>query len=313
MEIAGSKDQPAGYAVAVSGLTHRFGAGPALFDRLDFAIATGEFVALLAPSGIGKTTLFRLLAGLLEPQAGTIAIAGTDSGAAEGAIAGIATCEAEGACAGTSAGTSAGSAIGKAVGSAGIGRKRKADAARIGYMPQRDCLLPWRNVLDNAALGLELAGASKRAAREQARQLLPEFGLAGAAERYPHELSGGMRQRVAFLRAILGGAEVLLLDEPFSALDAMTRASMQSWLLNIWGKHRKTVLFITHDVDEALLLADRVLVAAASPIASLQSFAVPFIRPRDYSVVLEPAFATLKRSVLQVLATGSGAAKEEGE
>lgn len=168
-------------------------------------------------------------------------------------------------------------------------------------MPQRDCLMPWRSVLDNAALGLELSGVSRQEARRQVRELLPSFGLEGTEEKMPHELSGGMRQRVSFLRSLLSGGDPLLLDEPFSALDAMTRAGMQEWLLQIWEQHRKTVLFITHDVDEALLLSDRVLVASSSPISSLLEFEVALPRPRDYSAVLEPSFIQLKRQVLEQL------------
>ena len=134
--------------------------------------------------------------------------------------------------------------------------------------------MPWRTVLDNASLGLELLGITKREARRQVLEQLPVLGLEGTEHKYPHELSGGMRQRVSFLRSLLGGGELLLLDEPFSALDAMTRMSMQEWLLQVWERHRKTILFVTHDVDEALLLSDRVLIAVESPVSTLKEIAV---------------------------------------
>ncbi|PZS08804.1 MAG: ABC transporter, partial [Chloroflexi bacterium] len=119
---------------------------------------------------------------------------------------------------------------------------------RIGYMPQRDLLMPWRTVLDNTTLGLEMAGVSRHVARDRARGELARFGLAGFERRWPSSLSGGMRQRAALLRTFLAGHEVLLLDEPFGALDALTRQAMQTWLLQIWESDRKTILFVTHDV-----------------------------------------------------------------
>ncbi len=255
MSEAMLKDQP--LALSVRGLTYAFPGEPPLFDALDFDIREGEFVSLLAPSGIGKTTLFRLLAGLLAPSMGTIVFGESENSAA------------------------AASKLGN-----------------IGYMPQRDCLMPWRTVLDNAALGLELLGITKREARRQVLEQLPVLGLEGTEHKYPHELSGGMRQRVSFLRSLLGGGELLLLDEPFSALDAMTRMSMQEWLLQVWERHRKTILFVTHDVDEALLLSDRVLIAAESPVSTLKELAVNLPRPRTYDAVMDGEFINLKRRVL---------------
>lgn len=134
----------------------------------------------------------------------------------------------------------------------------------FAFMPQRDVLLPWRRVIDNAGLGLEVAGLPRRAAREKASALLGPFGLQGSERLYPRQLSGGMRQRVAFLRTVVQGRPVLLLDEPFGALDAITRDDLQRWLLDIWEESRWSVLLITHDIREAIRLADRVLVLAAS-------------------------------------------------
>ena len=134
---------------------------------------------------------------------------------------------------------------------------------RFGYMPQRDALLPWRTVQQNLLLGPEIDGRDLGVARQEAERLIPLFGLAGFEERYPSALSGGMRQRAALLRTFLTGRDMLLLDEPFGALDAITRRELQHWLLNITQMMRKTVLFITHDIDEALFLGDRVLVMSS--------------------------------------------------
>jgi ABC-type nitrate/sulfonate/bicarbonate transport system ATPase subunit len=134
---------------------------------------------------------------------------------------------------------------------------------RVSFMPQRDLLLPWRTVIDNAILAVEMEGMRRRDARAVALKMLPEFGLAGFENQYPHQLSGGMRQRVALMRTFMFKRDLMLLDEPFGALDALTRSLMQRWLLDVWQKHRRTILFITHDVDEAIFLGDRVLVMGA--------------------------------------------------
>ncbi len=151
---------------------------------------------------------------------------------------------------------------------------------RVGYMPQRDLLLPWRTVLGNVILGPELDGRSKREARRRARELMPLFGLEGFEDAYPDALSGGMRQRAALLRTFLTEREILLLDEPFGALDALTRRELQRWLLGIWQRFRKTILFITHDVEEAIFLGDRVLVFSPRPGRVVMERRVPLARPR---------------------------------
>jgi ABC-type nitrate/sulfonate/bicarbonate transport system ATPase subunit len=169
---------------------------------------------------------------------------------------------------------------------------------KVSFMPQRDLLFPWRTVLDNAILALEVEGTPRKEARERARAMLPEFGLAGFANHYPHQLSGGMRQRVALMRTFLFERDLMLLDEPFGALDALTRTRMQHWLLELWAKHRRTVLFITHDIDEAILLGDRVLVMTARPGTVKSETAIDLPRPRDPSVVLTPEFIGLKQRLL---------------
>ncbi|HYF93737.1 MAG TPA: ABC transporter ATP-binding protein [Symbiobacteriaceae bacterium] len=166
---------------------------------------------------------------------------------------------------------------------------------RVGYMPQRDCLMDWRTALDNAAAGLEVKGVPRREARRKALELWGEFGLNGAEARYPRQLSGGMRQRVAFLRTVLGGHAIMLLDEPFGALDAVTRAQMQQWLLGLWQRLGSTVLFITHDAEEAALLSDRVYVLKDRGV----ELPVGLPRPRHYGLVTDPALQERRAAIMR--------------
>jgi ABC-type nitrate/sulfonate/bicarbonate transport system ATPase subunit len=178
----------------------------------------------------------------------------------------------------------------------------------VAYMMQRDLLLPWRTVLDNVVLGPELAGQPLAKARTAALTLLRRFGLEGFEDLYPSALSGGMRQRAALLRTILCERSVILLDEPFGALDALTRASMHEWLLGIQREFQRTMILITHDPDEAVYLSDRVYVASPRPmrIAGVVDIDLPAERHRD--VTLTPAFAEHKRRVLGLL-HGNGAGR----
>ncbi|MHB8984107.1 MAG: ABC transporter ATP-binding protein [Carboxydocellales bacterium] len=171
----------------------------------------------------------------------------------------------------------------------------------IGYMPQKDMLMPWRRVIDNAVLGLELKGVPLAQARAQALTMMEEFGLTGFADYYPNELSGGMRQRVALLRTMLPGQNILLLDEPFGALDAITRLNMQAWLLEVWQKHAPAVLFITHDIEEAIYLSDRIYVFSPRPAKVRLEVKVDLARPRSKRVFSEGKFIQLKQQILEVL------------
>jgi ABC-type nitrate/sulfonate/bicarbonate transport system ATPase subunit len=163
----------------------------------------------------------------------------------------------------------------------------------IGYMPQADLLMPWRTVLDNTALGLQLNGVK---------------GLAGFEDVWPSQISGGMRQRAALLRTFLAGREVMLLDEPFGALDALTRQEMQQWLLRIWQDDRKTILFVTHDVEEALFLSDRVYVMSGRPGRVELCVDVELDRPRELErTTTHPEFAELKLKLIEPLRRGSAA------
>ena len=171
----------------------------------------------------------------------------------------------------------------------------------FGYMPQKDLLMPWRTVLKNTTLGLEIAGLSRRAARERALKDFPRFGLTGFEDAWPMSLSGGMRQRAALLRTFLAGREVMLLDEPFGALDALTRQEMQSWLLEIWQADHKTIVFVTHDVEEAVYLSDRVYVLSGRPGHVVMQVDIDLPRPRPPSVSLTAPFIELKQRLLEPL------------
>lgn len=177
----------------------------------------------------------------------------------------------------------------------------KIEQSYFAYMPQRDSLLPWRTILDNAILGLELQGVPKRIARSEALGLFEAFGLKGFENNYPFELSGGMRQRASLLRTVLTRRPILLLDEPFGALDAMTRVSLQQWLLELQSRLQRTILFITHDVEEALLLSDRVYVLSARPATVKLVQPVALARPRSVELVTSPEFVGLKARLLDAL------------
>jgi ABC-type nitrate/sulfonate/bicarbonate transport system ATPase subunit len=166
------------------------------------------------------------------------------------------------------------------------------------FMPQRDLLLPWRDALANAALALECQGVPRREARRLAEPLFERFGLAEFERSRPAELSGGMRQRVAFLRTLLPGRPLLLLDEPFGALDAITRADLQEWLAGMLAAEPRTVLLVTHDVEEAVFLADRVVVLSPRPGRVVAEFEVELPRPRS---VTDPDLAALRREALEAL------------
>jgi NitT/TauT family transport system ATP-binding protein len=179
-------------------------------------------------------------------------------------------------------------------GATDAGSRREA----CSYMPQRDLLLPWRDALANAALALEAQGVRRREARSRAEPLFERFGLAEFEEARPAELSGGMRQRVAFLRTLLPGRPVLLLDEPFGALDSITRVAMQRWLADALAQEPRTVVLVTHDVDEAIFLADRVVVLSPRPGSVVAEIAVELPRPRE---VTSSEFTAVKRRALEAL------------
>jgi ABC-type nitrate/sulfonate/bicarbonate transport system ATPase subunit len=208
-------------------------------------VAAGDFVSIVGPSGCGKSTLFNLIAGVIAPSRGEIALRGQSD----------------------------------------------PDARRLscGYMFQEDLLFPWRSVLDNAALGLEVSGVcSRNEARERARELLPRFGLEGFESALPRELSGGMRQRVALLRTLLLQRPLLLLDEPFASLDALTRRELQDWLRATWSTGSDAALLVTHDVREAVYLSNRVYVMSPRPgsIVAEVTVRAPGAEPPDAAALV---------------------------
>lgn len=259
-----------------------------VLDNLNFSVDGGQFVALLGPSGCGKSTLFNIIAGLLTPDTGEIYL---------------------------------------------NGERISGNTGDFAYMQQKDLLLPWRTVLKNTLIGPEihdeppwrtvlkniLIGLPWRTvltvlknalskpeprdepigmAKAEARQWLVQLGLGGFENSYPMQLSGGMRQRVALVRTLLFRKEILLLDEPFGALDAMTRTVMQSILLDIWAEAKQTVLLITHDIEEALLLADKIYLLTARPATLKAEIPVPLPRPRD---ITDTALIHLKKELLALL------------
>jgi len=166
---------------------------------------------------------------------------------------------------------------------------------------QEDNLFPWMNVLQNAAFGLRMQGVAKEGREEQARNLLETFGLQGRESAYPRELSVGMKRRVAIARAFVSKPAVLLMDEPFAAVDYQTRLRLQQELLALWEKDRSTIVFVTHDVDEAIILSDRILVLSQQPGTIISEVRVSFDRPRKPDMTLQQGFLTLKREVAQRL------------
>jgi ABC-type nitrate/sulfonate/bicarbonate transport system ATPase subunit len=181
------------------------------------------------------------------------------------------------------------------------GERPKNRIGLVGYMPQRDLLLPWRSVLDNVIIPLEIQGIPKKESLKQAAEMLPHFGLEGFENEYPSALSGGMRQRAALLRTWLMGRSTLLLDEPFGALDALTRKDLQNWLLRVWEEFGRTLMFITHDVEEAVYLADRVVVLTARPGKIKRELKIDLPRPRHHGMIADPEFGRYERELLAEL------------
>jgi len=208
-------------------------------------IEEGEFVSIVGASGCGKTTLLRIVDGLIAPSAGQVLL---------------------------------------------NGRRIAGPGPDRSFVFQQDSLFPWRTVMDNVLFGLEVQGRLNGQARQVAEEMVHLVGLDGFERAYPHELSGGMRQRVNLARALAVDPEVLLMDEPFASLDAQTREIMQSELLRIWNARRKTVLFITHQIDEAIYLADRAIIFTVRPGRVRETLSIDLPRPRSLDVKLSPAF-----------------------
>ncbi|MGI9116985.1 MAG: ABC transporter ATP-binding protein [Gaiellales bacterium] len=178
------------------------------------------------------------------------------------------------------------------------GRDVTGTAGNVGYMLQRDLLVPWRSVIGNITLGAALTRGVAEADRTQAVSFARRYGLGDFLDHYPHALSGGMRQRVALMRTLATNHDVLLLDEPFGALDAQTRFEMQEWLLEVWAETGRTVVFVTHDVDEAVFLSDRVLVMSPRPGRVVDELTIGLPRPRTLDVLVDAGFVTAKQRIL---------------
>jgi len=216
----------------------------------------GELVCLLGVSGGGKTTLFNIISGLLEPDSGMVLLDGKNITNRPG---------------------------------------------YISYMLQKDLLLPYRTIEDNAALPLLLKGMKKREARTEVSPLFSQFGLEGTQKKYPSQLSGGMRQRAALLRTYMFSKDVALLDEPFSALDTITKSSMHKWYLNVMERIQLSTLFITHDIDEAILISDRIYLLSGSPGEIKGEIIIKEPKPRRVDFNLTQEFLEYKRSILSLL------------
>lgn len=169
------------------------------------------------------------------------------------------------------------------------------------YMPQKDLLMPWRTIYKNIILPLEIDGRLNSAESMEVKALIKEFGLEGFENFYPSEISGGMKQRAGLLRTFLMNSDIMLLDEPFGALDAITRMNMQEWLLNVLSEHKKSVLFITHDIDEAIFLSDRVYVLSDRPATVVETLDIEFERPRKREMLATHEFLKYKELILKAL------------
>lgn len=176
-------------------------------------------------------------------------------------------------------------------------------SGNFGYMFQKDLLLPWRTLEQNVRLGCDLKGLDKKTTSDETGKWLERFDLLEFANYYPHQLSGGMRQRGALLRTILFGQSTLLLDEPFGALDALTRREMQYWLLSIWNQMQNTVLFVTHDIEEAILLSDKIIILSKRPAEIVEIMDVPFPRPRSPELILSTEILEIKKKLFHLLNT----------
>lgn len=227
-----------------------------MMKDLSFHVEPGEFVSLIGASGCGKSTVFRLINRLLEPQSGEIFV---------------------------------------------DGKEIHSIKSYAGYMPQKDLLFPWRTIEKNLCLPMEIQKISREEQQKKVEDVLKQVGLEGYRDKYPKDLSGGMRQRILFARTLLTDADLMLLDEPFSALDALTRMDMQEWLLRQWEHFHKTILFITHDVEEALFLSKKIYIITGKPMTRLEVVEVPEGYPRNREFLRRPDIEILKEKLTRQL------------
>jgi NitT/TauT family transport system ATP-binding protein len=270
-ESAMTENVIAGDAISVRGVgkTYQASAGPvqALLPT-DLEVKPGEFVVLLGPSGCGKTTLLRMLAGLIPPTEGTIEIGGKPLFTGRDSTA-------------------------PNVRSASSAKPARDTLGELGFVFQAPNLMPWRKVWRNIALPLEAKGIGRAERKQRAEELAGLVGLEDFLDHYPKQLSGGMQQRVAIARALIHRPSILLMDEPFGALDAMTRDSMNLLLQRLWLETGKTIVLVTHSISEAVFLADRVVLLSQRPGRVQDIVDVDFARPRDLSVSGDPRFGEM--------------------
>lgn len=225
-------------------------------ENISIKLNKGEIVSILGVSGVGKTTLFNVISGLIKPDTGTVELDGKD--------------------------------ITNTTGNA-------------SYMLQKDLLLPYKTIIDNVSLPLVIKGEKKLKARKYAFRYFKEFGLAGTENKYPNQLSGGMRQRAALLRTYLFSDQVALLDEPFSALDSITKSNMHQWYLSVMEQIKLSTFLITHDIDEAILLSDRIYIMSGKPGKITDEIIIEDSKPRNKNFIVSDNFMKYKKRILQEL------------
>ena len=249
------------YAIELRDVTKRFltptGKAYTAIRDINMAVAPGEFVAVVGPTGCGKSTTLGLISGLERPSEGEVQV---------------------------------------------MGKPVQGIDPRIGYVFQADAVFPWKNVLHNVATGPRFRGQPKAQAFERARDWIARVGLSGFEDRYPHQLSDGMRKRVALAQTFINEPQILLMDEPFSALDVQTRTLMEDELLSLWSSLKASVVFVTHDLEEAISLADRVCVITSGPGTIKGIYTIDLPRPRKVAEIrFEPRFLQLYHQIWEDL------------
>ena len=230
--------------------------GSKVIEDISVELRHGEIVSILGVSGVGKTTLFNIISGLIKPDCGTVLL---------------------------------------------DDRNITGTTGNVSYMLQKDLLLPYKTIINNVALPLIIRGVHKSRAREIASQHFQEFGLSGTEKKYPNQLSGGMRQRAALLRTYLFSDQVALLDEPFSALDSITKGKMHQWFLQVMEQIRLSTFLITHDIDEAILLSDRIYIIAGHPGKITEEIIINEPKPRPPDFIVRENFIGYKKHILKSL------------
>lgn len=230
--------------------------GSKVIDDISIELRQGEIVSILGVSGVGKTTLFNVISGLVMPDSGTVEL---------------------------------------------DGKNITGTTGNVSYMLQKDLLLPYKTIIDNVSLPLIIRGEKKSKAREYTAKYFEEFGLSGTEYKYPRQLSGGMRQRAALLRTYLFSNQVALLDEPFSALDSITKGNMHQWYLQVMEQIKLSTFLITHDIDEAILLSDRIYIIAGKPGKITEEIIIDEAKPRHKDFIVSENFVNYKKHIIKSL------------